>query len=147
MLKEICRLIESLTSFAQAPDGTGTLQPGHRLKTAPDRCILVGESGGGATVPELPDRADVLIQVVSRGAPKRYFEARDAAWEVYRALHGTAGWNLPKEDGSGSYLAHVVDAIAVPQYIGQDENERFEFSVNFIFRMALGSCGAGESGS
>ena len=147
MLKEICTLIEGLTGLVMQQDGLGILQVGHRLPNAPDRCVLIAETGGGATVPELPDRADVLIQAVGRGAPKRYFEARDIAWAVYQALHGTAGWTLPFEDGSGSYIVYAVDALAIPQYIGQDVDERHEFSVNFIFRMALGSCGLGGSGS
>lgn len=141
MFQEICTLIANLTGFVI---GT-TLQAGHRLQTAPDRCVLIAESAGGATVPELPDRADFVIQAMSRG--KTYFDARDDCWTVYNALHGTAGWNMPNISGSGDdYIAWAVDALAIPQYIGQDPNGRFEFSVNFIFRMAQASCGAGPSG-
>jgi hypothetical protein len=141
MFQEIVTFIEGKTPFAL---GT-TLQAGHRLATAPNRCVLIAESAGGATVPELPDRADFLIQAISRA--KTYFAARDDAWTVYTALHGTAAWNMPNISGSGAdYIAWTVDAIAIPQYIGQDVDGRFEFSVNFIFRMAQASCGAGPSG-
>jgi len=141
MFQEIVTFIEGKTPFVL---GT-TLQAGHRLATAPDRCVLVAESGGGATVPELPDRADFLIQALSRA--KTYFDARDDAWTAYTALHGTAGWNMPNISGSGDdYIAWTVEALAIPQYIGQDVDGRFEFSVNFIFRMAQASCGAGPSG-
>ena len=142
MFKEIATLIESLTGFAIG----STLQVGHREQAAPDRCVVLSESAGGATVPELPDYADVLIQAVSRGMT--YFDAREDCWTVYHALHGTAGWNMPRIDGSGEdYIAWTVDALAIPQYIGQDENHRYEFSVNFIFRIAEASCGAESSGS
>jgi len=142
MFMEICSLTEGLTGFAQG----STLQVGWRTQDAPDRCVLLSESAGGATVPELADYADVLIQAVSRA--KDYFSARDDAWTVYRALHGTAGWNMPRLDGSGSdYIAWTVDALAIPQYIGQDADGRFEFSVNFIFRVAEASCGESGSGS
>lgn len=141
MFQEIVTFIAGRTGFAL---GT-TLQSGHRLDTAPDRCVLIAESAGGATVPELPDRADFLIQALSRA--EKYLEAREDAWTVYTALHGTAGWNMPTLTGSGSdYIAWTVDALAIPQYIGQDVDGRFEFSVNFIFRMAQASCGAGPSG-
>ena len=142
MFMEICTFIESRTGFVIG----STLQAGHRLQTAPERCVLISESAGGATEPDLPDRADFLIQAVSRA--KTYFNARDDCWTVYRALHGTAGWNMPRLDGSGAdYIAWTVEALAIPQYIGQDENGLFEFSVNFIFRMAEASCGAESSGS
>jgi len=141
MFQEIVTFIAGQTGFTI---GT-TLQAGHRLATAPDRCVLIAESAGGATVPELPDRADFLIQALSRA--KTYFDARDDAWTVYTSLHGTAGWNMPILTGSGSdYIAWTVDALAIPQHIGQDVDGRFEFSVNFIFRMAQASCGAGPSG-
>jgi hypothetical protein len=143
MFQEIVTFIAGQTGFVIG----STLQAGHRLATAPDRCVLIAESGGGATVPELPDRADFLIQALSRA--KTYFEARDDAWTVYTELTKgwAAGWNMPILTGSGDdYIAWTVDALAIPQYIGQDVDGRFEFSVNFIFRMAQASCGAGPSG-
>lgn len=141
MFKEICTFIAGQTGFAIG----STLQAGHRTQDAPDRCVLLSESAGGATMPDLADYADVLVQAVSRAMT--YFDARADIWTVYRALHGTAGWNMPRLEGSGDdYIAWTVDALAIPQYIGQDANGRYEFSVNFIFRMAEASCGT-ESGS
>jgi len=135
MFKEICNFIESETSFVKG----STLQVGHRIQTSPDRCILVSESAGGEANPYCPDMANFNIQVVSRA--KTYFRARDDIWEVYKALHGTAGWNMPNVGSGFDYLAMSISALAVPQYIGQDENRRFEFSVNFIIRCEIGSCG------
>jgi len=141
MFQEIVTFIEGQTGFVI---GT-TLQAGHRLATAPDRCVLIAESAGGATVPELPDYAEYQIQALSRA--KTYFEARDDAWTVYTALHGRAGDNLPNLSGSGpDYLVNVINAIAIPQYIDQDVDGRFEFSVNFTFKIQQGSCGPGPSG-
>ena len=143
MFREIVTFIVGRTGFTL---GT-TLQAGHRLATAPNRCVLISDSGGGAVVPELPDRVDFLIQAISRGEPNEEEQPREDAWIVYTALHGTAGWNMPTLAGSGSdYIAWTVDALAPPQKIGQDINGRFEFSVNFIFRMAQASCGVGPSG-
>jgi hypothetical protein len=135
MIKEIATLIETETGFMKG----STLQVGHRLPTAPDRCILVAEPGGGDSNFYCPDMMDLSIQVISRG--KTYMEAREDAWIVFRALHGTCGWNMPREEGSGSdYLVNDIEAMTTPQYISQDENGRYEFSVNFIFRCEESSC-------
>ncbi len=137
MFKEICNFIEDRTGFVKG----STLQVGHRKQGAPERCVLVAETGGGEANFYNPDMANINIQVVSRG--RTYFDARTDIWDVYEALHGTAGWNLPNASGTGpDYLAMTVEALASPQFIGQDENGRFEFSVNFIFRMEQGSCGS-----
>jgi hypothetical protein len=141
MFKEICQFIEDKTSFVK---GT-TLQVGHYTQDAPERCILVGEPAGGEPNFYNQDMANLNIQVISRG--KTYFDARDDAWEVHRALTNyggqpSSGWNLPRIDGSGEdYLAMAIDPIQTPTYIGQDENKRFMFSVNYIFRMEEASCG------
>jgi hypothetical protein len=142
MFEEICELISNHTGFIKG----STMQMGHRVQNAPKRCVLISESGGGSTIPELADYADVLIQVISRG--ETYFNARDDAYVVYRAMHGTAGWNMPNLSGSGpDYIAWTVEALAIPQYIGQPEDGAFEFSTNYIFRCSQASCGAAGSGS
>jgi hypothetical protein len=84
------------------------------------------------------------IQVVTRAMT--YFQARDDAWIVFHAFHGTAGLNMARLEGSGEdYLAMTIEAISTPQYIGQDVNGRYEFSTNFIFRCEEGSCGLSGS--
>lgn len=138
MFREICVFIKTQTGF-----GEPYIQEGHRVVSAPPRCALISEAGGAETFPDLPDQANMMIQIVTRG--RTYFEARDDAWVFYNALHGEAGWNLPNVGpGSGpDFLAMTIDAVTTPQYIGQDQNGRFEFSTNYIFRMEQASCGAG----
>jgi hypothetical protein len=140
MFKEICVFIANKTGLTI---GT-TLQAGHREQTAPDRCTLIGEAGGGETNYYCPDMANLNIQALTRA--KSYFQARDDAWVIYEALTNaggtvpSAGWNMPNISSGPDYLAMVIEAITTPQYIGQDTNGRYEFSVNFIFRMEEGSC-------
>lgn len=132
MLKAICQFIENKTSFVK---GT-TLQVGWRPSSAPDRCNLVAESGGGGTIFDLPDRVDKMIQVLSRATT--YFDARDDAQEIYDVLHGAAGWELPEVVVGEKYQAMVIEAVSVPQYLGTDEGGgkgRHEFSTNYIFRI------------
>jgi hypothetical protein len=136
MFREICLFIQAQSGF-----GGPMVQEGHRLPNAPDRCVLISEAGGAEVFPDLPDMANVMIQVITRS--RSYAEASTDSWAVYQALHGEAGWNLPfAGPGSGAdYLAMTIDAISTPQYIGQDANGRFEFSTNYIFRMEQASCG------
>jgi hypothetical protein len=143
MFREICQFIEDRTGFTKA---SGTLQVGHRVQNAPVRCVLVAQPAGGEPNYYCPEMANLNIQVLSRA--KTYFEAEEDIWTVFNALtkgsgeYPSGGWNIPRIDGSGGdYLAMVIEALQTPAYIGQDDNGRYEFSVNFIFRMEEGSCG------
>ena len=140
MFKEICTLISGLTGFALDVK----LQVGHLLQSAPERYVLVQETGGEANF-YCPDMVDMLIQVLCHA--ETYFEARDDSYAVFEAIHGTSGWNLPGIGGNPDYLAMTVEALAVPQYLGVDDNRRHLFSTNYIFRMEEGSCKEFVSGS
>jgi hypothetical protein len=134
MFKEICEFIEDKASLTIGTD----LFSGHRPQDAPDACDTVLETGGGSIYTDQPDRADVTIQVLSRA--KTYFTARARAWNIYDAIYndwtyGSAGWTLSGVDGGDDLLAMVIEPLAVPQYIGQDEKGRYEFSTNYIFRI------------
>jgi len=140
MFREICTLISTLTGF---PIG-GKLQAGRWAQDKPQRCVLVQEGGGVPTFYPNGDMVDMAIQVLCRA--EKQSEAREDAWVAFDALHATSGWNLPRIDGSGpDYLAMTVEALSAPQYLGEDDNRRHLYSVNFIFRMEEGSCF--ESGS
>jgi len=55
--------------------------------------------------------ANLEIQIITRA--KSYFDARDDAWTVYEAIQASAGWNMPRIDGSGGdFLAMTVNAIS-----------------------------------
>jgi len=135
MFREICTLISTLTGF-----GIGTkLQVGHLLQNAPDRYVLVQESGGATTFGH-PDMIDFTVQVLCHAGT--YMQAREDAYAVFDAIHSTSGWNLPRQDGASGedYLAATVEALYAPQYLGEDSNKKHLFSTNYIFRMQLGSC-------
>jgi len=142
MFREICQFIEDRTGFTKA---SGALQVGHRVQDAPDRCVLVAEPAGGEPNFYCQDMANLNIQILCRA--RTYFSAREDAWAIHHVLtnHGgpsSSGWNIPRIEGSGEdYLAMVIEAIQTPTYIGEDENRRFEFSTNYIFRMEEASCG------
>lgn len=132
MIKEIGTFIAARASLAV---GT-TMQIGHRTPSSPDECSVVLESGGAALHFDLPDRVDKMIQVISRA--KTYMTARDNAWTIFNALHGEAGWTTDLTaiaPATQDYEAMTIEALADPQYIGQDDKDRYEFSTNYIFRI------------
>lgn len=130
MIKEVAAFIASKTTFVVG----STLQVGHRTQDAPDQCNVVLESAGGGLHFDLSDRVDKMIQIISRA--KTYFKARDDAWEIFNVLHGASGWTLSAvAPASQDYEAMVIEALADPQSIGQDDKGRFEFSTNYIFRI------------
>jgi len=110
------------------------VQVGFRAQDAPVRCHTILESGGALPVFELTDRVDPMLQVVSRAAD--YVTARDDAYAIFDAINGTAGWKIAAVAPSTTvYEAQVIEALAAPQYIGQDEKGAFEFSTNYQFKM------------
>ena len=134
MFREIFTLIANLTGLAI---GT-TLQAGHWEQEKPVRCVLISESAGGSTVFECPDFAFFNIQALARA--ETYFEAREDAWLVFNALHGTSGWNMPNLESGPDYLAMTVEAIGLPAYLGRDDNRRHLFTCNYIFRCEEATC-------
>lgn len=141
MLHSIAKCIENRTTsfligIASARiAGKVPLCVGHRPQEQPDRCVLVGESGGGVTIPDLKDRIDKNVQIITRS--KTYFTARDDAWEIFEAMHDAccpaSVWAY--QQSGEEYQAPVILANSDPQYIGQDERRRFEFSTNFVWKI------------
>ncbi len=132
-------MIQEITDFIALKAGLTRdtdLFAGHRLSDTIDECDVVLESAGGEVFFELPERADIVIQVLSRG--KTYFTARARAYVIYDAIfrnliYGSAGWTLPIVTVGQEYEAQTITPLAVPQWIGIDEKKRYEFSVNYIF--------------
>ena len=139
MLKEFCKFIASKTSFVV---GT-TLQVGYTPQSAPDRCNTVLESVGGETFFDMPDRADVVFQILSRserGKTASIWQARDDAWEIFNALTAnlpglikSSGWTLPVVDKA--YIAMIIEAVSPPATIGPDKEGRFQYSTNYIVKI------------
>ncbi len=122
MIKQLCQWIEDNSAFLI---GT-TLQAGHREQDAPDRCVVVQEPSGGDTNFWQTDMEWVMVQVIARGLT--YFNARDDARAIHAILHGAAG--IEFGTSPDIYVA-TITAMNPPQYIGQDERRRYEFSTNY----------------
>lgn len=94
MLKEVTEFIETKAGLTRDTD----IFAGHRPQGTIDACDVVLESSGGSVFFDLPERADIVFQVLSRDTT--YFTARDRAYAIYDAIfkdwgHGSAGWGLP----------------------------------------------------
>ena len=134
MLKAITQWIVNNTAAWAIPLVKGTtLQVGWRPTTAPDRCHLIAESGGGSTVFDLADRVDKMIQILTR-APK-YFDAEADAMLLFALMNGTAGWQLPIVVAGNKYWGTAVQAVSAPQYLGIDAKGRHEFSTNYEWKI------------
>lgn len=147
MIQEITQFIMNRSIIAPMPAlATGTdLWMGHRPQDCADACDVILESTGGMVYFDLPERADPVIQVLSRDTT--YLTARTRAWNIYDAIfrehtvpdvlgltYGSAGWRLPLV-AVDQYEAMIIEPLAPPQYIGTDEKLRHEFSCNYIFKI------------
>ena len=135
-------MIQEITTFIKNKAGLtiGTdLFSGHRPQNAPDVCDVVLESAGGSVYFDLPERVDVTIQILSRALT--YMTARARAWAIYDAIFrdytdtGSAGWTLPIVTVGQEYEAMIIEPLAPPQWIGEDEKLRHEFSTNFLWKI------------
>ena len=136
MLKEITTFIETRTGLTRDTD----LFAGHRPEGTVDACDVILESSSGTVFFDLPERADLVIQVLSRNTT--YFTARARAWAIYDAIFrdvefSSAGWRLPldAEEDDKTHEIMILEPLASPQYIGQDKKSRYEFSTNYIFKI------------
>jgi len=88
------------------------------------------ERGGTPSQPTLRGNVgEYMFQVLAvSGMDGSYFEGRDLAHRIHAVLADRAGINLT------DHTVCVVDAVNEPQYLGNDERFRFEFSTNYAVR-------------
>ena len=136
MIKEITTFIETKAGLTRDTD----LFAGHRPQGTVAACDVVLESSGGSVLFDLPERADIMFQVSSRD--ETYFTARARAWAIYDAIFrdwtlGSAGWLLPLDPLIlvKTHEIMIIDPLSTPQYVGQDEKSRYEFSTNYLMKI------------
>lgn len=134
MIQEVAKFIANKAGLTIGTD----LFEGHRPQGTIDACDVLMETAGGTIFPDLPERADITFQVLSRA--KNYVKARARAYVIYDAIYrnwtyGAAGFTLPIVTVGEEYEAMIIEPLAPPQYIGQDEKSRFEFSTNYVFKI------------
>ncbi len=134
MIQEVAKFIANKAGLTVGTD----IFEGHRPQGTIDACDVLMETAGGSIFPDLPERADITFQVLSRA--KNYVAARARAYVIYDAIYrdwtyGAANFTLPIVTIGEEYEAMIIEPLAPPQFIGQDEKGRFEFSCNYIFKI------------
>ena len=127
MLKELSLYIEDHTPFVVGTD----LFPGYRPTTAPSRCITILEATGAKPDFYHPDLQRVPLQFLVRNST--YFSARTECLTLIDLLHGKSALNLPAiNSGDPLLVIDTAQVLSGPISLGQDDKQRFEFSVNFL---------------
>lgn len=133
MLKELATwLVSRVNALNPPPDLVigGNVQVGFRALDAPVRCHTILDNGGPADF-DLPYKRDMMLQVYTRG--ETIVQAREDAWAVYLAIHGTSGWTIgPLVSGGATYKLWSINALAKPQWIGIEETGGFSYSTNYL---------------
>lgn len=92
---------------------------------APDLCTAVLERGGEPVHAENAALREKAIQLFTRGP--HYFAARDEAFRIFEKVIDKAGVQI-----TGFWIHSITGGT--PQYIGQDDRRRVEFSANLLVR-------------
>jgi hypothetical protein len=95
-------------------------------------CVALIETGGKPNF-YLPDAPELTFQILSRA--KDYQTARNNAYLVYEKLHAKVGITLPVVVEGKEYYVNTMEAVSLPQSLGQDERGNFILSTNYILRL------------
>lgn len=103
---------------------------GHLPPEATGPMAVLLERGGTPSTPILAGNVgEYVFQVITiAGMNGSYFDARDLAQKIHTLMADRAGVQLV------DHTAWVIQAITEPQYVGNDERFRFEFSANYAVR-------------
>ncbi len=126
----VAKYLDGLGLVTYRPTGVGgNCFLGH-MPSSPDVAVLVsGEPGGTPDAGLGYDRPGLQV-IVRAGTDPRVGHA--LARTIYAALHGLRSTTL---DVAGDDTVRVIDCVArqsEPVPLGRDENDRSEFSLNFL---------------
>lgn len=89
----------------------------------PDDCITIIDTGGALPNRYIPT-ADPSFQVLVRAS--EYGDAQSLVDSLVDLLHQKVGSTI------GSHYYYSIFLLGEPGYIGRDDKDRYEFSMNFI---------------
>lgn len=130
ILSELGNWIAAGTSFIKG----ATLQIAFRPDSAPDRCILITNAGGGKEFnsDSARHRFDYMLQAISRGLT--WVDAQTDINLVHAFMFEGARGLVSLPTGSPTFDIESIEPVATPAPIGRDEKQRFEFSVNYVLK-------------
>jgi len=95
-----------------------------QMPATPDVCIVIVDTAGFR--PELNYEWERPgIQILVRGELGSYLTTNNSAKAVYTALHGICNETI------NTAVYKLIRAVSTPIYIGEDDNKRPLFSLNF----------------
>jgi hypothetical protein len=126
LLEELAQLLEDLGLGTYQADGTagGTIFL-TLLPSMPDRCCAVARYGGPESA-ATDDYDEPSIQLRFRGPAGDVRTVEQAAQAAYDALHAIGSRTL----AGGTWLQDAIGAQSGPIFIGFDQNQRPEYTVN-----------------
>jgi hypothetical protein len=130
ILTELADWVAAGTSFTK---GT-TLQVAYRLQNAPDRCVLITNTGGGKeyNIDSARKRFDYMLQFISRG--NAWGDAQTDINLIHAFMFEGARGLVSLPTGSPTFDIESIEPVATPAPIGRDENQRFEWSINYVLK-------------
>jgi hypothetical protein len=137
MIEELAAFIDAHTSLIY---GTNLFIGHLPKKTAagtipPARHVIILENNPGALDFYVPESGQYEYQFLCES--NTYLTARADAYEIFRFLHGTAGWELPIITSGEFYRINSAAAVAPPASVtNPSEAGTFAFSVNFILNIS-----------
>lgn len=133
-------LIEEIATFLDAqgvvnydPSGTSGNTFLNALPTEPDACVAIYQHGGTDADPKNEYRQP-SIQFMVRSVPHDPRKAIPWGQEIIDALNG---FHADRLTSGGRYIVDATASQSAPQSIGQDGNQRHEFSFNFLIEFTI----------
>ena len=128
MLQALTRYVEINSALVIGTD----LFAGTIPQTASNNVALLMERGGP---PDFYSAGMIALQLQLFSRGDTYWLARAKSYAVYNVLQGATGITLPVVQSAEEWLLNTAAASVLPQFLGLDELNRFEFSSNFTLEM------------
>ena len=127
---EIAQYLDALGHGSYDPTGTSGNIFIDALPSEPDEAIMI-ESTGGTEMDSLLGYDMPTVRMLVRGGldPR---EPKQLALDIYNGLHGFSNGELVND---GIFVVGAFGVQSGPVNIGQDDNNRHRFSINFRFRV------------
>jgi len=124
-------LIDEIATYLQT-GGVGTIGTNIFIGFQPPdsearNCITIKPTGGLAPDVDLIGITNPTVQILGRGAT--ISEAMALSQAAYNILHGLANTDI------GDNYIMFCEALQEPTAIGQDDNNNFEISCNYLLKV------------
>lgn len=130
ILVELADWVADGTSFTKGTD----LRVATRTQDAPNRCVLITNAGGGKEYnsDSARHRFDYMLQFISRAIA--WGDAQTDINLIHAFMFESARGLVSLPISSPTFDIESIEPVAAPAPIGRDENQRFEYSVNYVLK-------------